>query len=123
MKAREKWTATMGVLWKVLAEHFPMWFLRGYWQKVHGEARLEDRYNNLYVRLRIRCDNPSHGDCKTSKVVGKDVHLYGPRAAEGYLGAWLSASHRIPAADHRDRMRWRPSEGEIREYLDRHPAP
>ena len=52
-KGRAKWTATMGVLWKVLAEHFPMVPTRILGQKVHGEARLEDRACGVALASRM----------------------------------------------------------------------
>ena len=52
----------------------------------------------------------------------KDIERHGSRAAEAYLGAWLMASHVLPAAVHRDRTLWEPSDADIHAYLEAHPV-
>ena len=88
-----------------------------------AELRLGDARGNNYIRFRIRCDNPLHGDCKTSRSILKEQDLYGPRAAEGYLGAWLAASG-TPGMDGREHsLEYRPSPEAIRKYLEEHEEP
>lgn len=67
-------------------------------------------------RLTIRCRNPDHGRCTKSRSLALDRDVFGPRAAEGYLGAWLLRSD-LPAAEH---SKHKPSRADIRAYLDTH---
>lgn len=98
--------------------HAPMTVLG---QRVTGELRLDDARGNNYVRLRVNCNNPAHGVCRMSRVLSKGVERHGARACEAAMGAWLMASHRVPASQHR--RKYEPSDAEIQAYLAAHPDP
>ena len=62
-------------------------------QRVTWERHFNERGEVGYERICVRCNNVDHGDCSLSHTLRKDVGKYGPRAAWGVLGPWLSASH------------------------------
>ena len=90
---------------------------------VRWERRGKKHGKRGYERLRVHCDNPWHGECTKSRVLTKDVHIYGPRAAEAYLGAWLEGSFMPGMHARKHRKDWRPTRADIFGYLNRHPAP
>ena len=110
----------------VLPEHvdaapidMPDWILG---KRVTGVIRLGSSSNN-YARYRIRCNNPSHGPCGCSLTLGNVPTGLGPRAAEGYFGAWLSASRAPGMTTRLHRKDWRPTKADIKAWLDAIPRP
>ena len=72
----------------------------------------QDLMHSYHDRMWVRCCNPLHVRCNRSRSIQLQVGTYGPRAAEFYLGAWLSAAHRGDI----DHAKWQPSASDIREY-------
>ena len=69
---------------------------------------------SYYDRLQVTCPNPQHSRCQKSRSTLKQVNQVGPRAAVGYLGAWLLRAHDLSEAEHR---RYDPSMDDVRAYL------
>ena len=67
-------------------------------------------------RWALQCSNPAHTECGKSRSLELDVHRFGQRACEGFLGAWLQQSHLEQPA----RKAFKPSADQIRAYLDSH---
>lgn len=78
-------------------------------------ANPSDGYG-YHERLAVRCSNPAHR-CTKSRSVQLHVDRWGRRAAELFLGAWLSRSD-LPEAAHRS---FTPSDADIAAYRDAHP--
>ena len=75
-----------------------------------------------YERLRVQCSNvEDHGPCcEVLHTLTKHAYIYGPRVAEGFLGAWLRKSRDGPSRS------WHRGEGmpdaeEILQYLADNP--
>lgn len=67
-------------------------------------------------RLSVKCPNAAHGRCNKSRSLALDVEVFGPRAAEAYLGAWLQKAD-MPEGAH---ARYKPTRAEMRAYLEQH---
>lgn len=84
-------------------------------------VRLDTHYfaDGVTVRGRgilVECNNPGHVKCKRYRSLALDVGVFGPRAAEFYLEAWLRESH-----EDRDVHRlFRPTRAHVREVADAH---
>lgn len=62
---------------------------------------LQPNYEYGYhARLVVKCPNPEH-KCSRSRSVQLQTDLYGPRAAEYFLAAWLSVAHDLTESQHR----------------------
>ena len=80
---------------------------------VKGRQDLRWSYRD---RLSVPCNNPDHRahGCAKTRSLDLDQHIYGPRAAHFFLGAWLRLSN-LPVAEHRKR---RPTVAEIKLYAE-----
>ena len=63
--------------------------------------------------LRIVCNNVGHLSCKAFRSIRVQRNIFGPRAAEFYLGCWLSLS----GCDAEHHKRLKPSVAQIHEYI------
>lgn len=80
-------------------------------------TRVSGRHDGTWSyndRISVRCCNPRHPTCSKSRSLTLDRDVFGPRAAEYFLGAWLSASD-LPEAAHK---RFVPSRAEVRSYME-----
>lgn len=69
-------------------------------------------------RIGVRCPNAGHGNkCGKSRSLALWKDRLGPRCAEGFLGAWLSKAHTMPAAAH---AKYAPTVEETEAYLVQH---
>lgn len=75
-----------------------------------------DAHWSYHDRLSVRCSNPLHPNCTRSRSTEMDRQVLGHRAAEAFLGVWLSRSN-VPAQEHR---KFKPSRDEMRAYLASH---
>ena len=64
----------------------------------------------------LSCNNPGHVKCSRYRSLALDVGVFGPRAAEFYLEAWLRESHE----DRDVHRRFRPTRAHVREVADAH---
>lgn len=67
---------------------------------------------SYFARLRVACPNPAHPGCNKSRSLELLRDVAGPRAAEWYLGAWLSKQH-LPHVEHKA---YRPTLQDIRGF-------
>ena len=84
-------------------------------------VRVDTHYapDGLTVRGRglwVACNNPGHIKCSRYRSAALDVNVFGPRAAEFYLEAWLSKSHE----DRDTHKRFRPTRSQVREVAEAH---
>lgn len=77
---------------------------------VKGRSDSKWSYNE---RISVKCRNPDHGQCKKSRSLVLDLEVFGPRAAEGFLGAWLLQDG-LAKQEH---GKYLPSRSEIRAFL------
>lgn len=80
---------------------------------VRGRADARWLYHD---RLSVKCNNPDHIQCKRSRSMELDRDVFGERAAEAFLGAWLLKSH-LSQSRHK---KWAPTRAEMREFLAAH---
>ena len=88
-------------------------------ERIRGQKVKVERHWNVDGSLkgagmRVQCLNPDHKHSRF-RSLHLDVAVFGPRAAEFYLGAWLGQSFTSDRADH---GRLGPSRAAIREYAD-----
>ena len=64
--------------------------------------------------LLVKCCNSDHQDCSKFRSIHLDVTVFGRRAAEYFLGAWLVKGHTVDTTDaHKN-----PNRQEVREYME-----
>jgi hypothetical protein len=80
---------------------------------VRVKQELHSRHGTL--GLRVSCPNPLHPNCSKYRSVQCDAGIFGPRAAEFYLRAWLVASNNMSLAEHK---RFRPTRAQTREAME-----
>ena len=85
-------------------------------QRVGWELHYNDQGGVAYERIRVHCNNPDHGDCTLSHTLREDAWKYGPRAAWGVLGAWLSASREEPSR-YWHKHEWVPTKEAVDKFL------
>ena len=67
--------------------------------------------------LRLVC--PVHGGaCRKFRSLRKEMHLYGAKAAQYFLGAWIMKSHALPMGEHAKRHN-DPTRTEVKAYIQR----
>ena len=83
-------------------------------------GRSDDHYS-YHDRLKVTCKNPAHiaVNCSKSRSWVLDQGVFGERACEYYLGAWLRMCD-LPAAEHKRR---KPTAAEVRAYMESVRAP
>ena len=64
--------------------------------------------------LRLSCPNPVHPNCSKYRSVQCDAGIFGRKASEYYLRAWLLASYTMSLAEHK---RFRPTRAQTREAM------
>jgi len=70
-----------------------------------------------YIRKRVFCTNPAHGNCRRSRNLSFDTH-FGQAEVFGYLGCWLAHSNdEIHGVSKDAHSRYRPSVAEVEVYL------
>lgn len=69
-------------------------------------------------RLGVKCINPAHGRCSKTRSMGLLTSRFGARAAEVYLGTWLSKAHDVDAQAH---GKYTPTTEEMASYMVAHP--
>ena len=84
-------------------------------------VRVDTHYfaDGITVRGRgiwVACNNPGHVKCSRYRSAALDVAVFGPRAAEFYLEAWLRKSHE----DRETHRRFRPNRSQVREVAEAH---
>lgn len=77
---------------------------------IQGRHDTKWQYRN---RISVKCRNPTHEKCAKSRSLELDTGVHGPRAAEGFLGAWLLRDN-LPKKEH---SRFMPSREEVRAFL------
>ena len=84
-------------------------------QRVTYEAARESGLvgSSADARIRVTCLNPAHGVCTKSRALSLQTGVFGQRAAEGFLGAWLRLSFEVSAEAHRRP----PTREQIEQYL------
>lgn len=68
---------------------------------------------SYFDRLSVKCTNPKHIGCTKSRSTNLQVEVFGPRAAEIFLGVWVRASSTMAASTHR---RYQPPVAAMRAY-------
>ena len=69
--------------------------------------------------LRINCNNPAHGkDCRKYRSVRLETEVFGHRAAEFFLGAWLE--HSFHDELYGRHSTWKPGRAMVRAYAAAH---
>ena len=56
-----------------------------------------------------------HPGCEKYRTLGLEEEIFGPRAVEFYLGAWLLGAAYRPMEEHRP---WKPKRKDVRDYMD-----
>ena len=70
-----------------------------------------------YERLRVRCRNPAHENCGTSRIISyNSTARLGKREVVAYLGAWLQMHDNF--AERAAHIKWRPSFLQTKLYFD-----
>ncbi len=67
--------------------------------------------------LRVMCMDPRHAKCSRYRSTALQVHKWGERAAEAYLGAWLS----FQCETREQHKAFQPRDADIQRYLDENP--
>jgi len=83
-------------------------------QRVTLEIKHNSNGEIVAQDIRLKCSNPEHQNCDKYRSLALVAGLFGPRAAEFYLMAWLLAAH-MPSAEHKA---VRPSRAEVREIAN-----
>ena len=92
-------------------------------QYVQWELRTDDRHGNNYLSIRVACSNPAHGRCgQRTSVDRMQFADIGPRAAEGFLGAWLEAAFDPNITVTQHRRTWRPRKEQVKSWLEHPPG-
>ena len=72
-----------------------------------------DPAHHYFSRLKVRCNNPTHFNCTTSRSTNLQTEVFGRKAALYYLGAWLAAND-MSEADHK---KHKPTVADMRSYI------
>lgn len=76
-------------------------------------------HSQAYFRLRVRCTNPAHQRCGTSRVVSRaTTQRLGKREVVAFLGVWLARNSEFPSRE--GHMAWKPSVADVRRYFEAH---
>ena len=78
------------------------------------ERHFDEAGNETAVGIRVTCPNPLHGRHSKYRSARLGIATYGARAAEFYLGAWLTDAYAAPSkAEHRN-----PSKADVQAYAE-----
>ena len=69
----------------------------------------------VYTGIRVQCPNPEHTGCVRFRSLHMWLDRFGERAAELYLGVWLSRAFDLDAATHR---KYFPTAQQVRDFRD-----
>jgi hypothetical protein len=70
--------------------------------------------------IRVKCPNPCHNGHSKYRSLRLDQDLFGRRAAEFYLKAWIAEAHTLDERDHRVH---RPTRGSVQAIFDEEVGP
>ena len=103
-----------------IAELIERWHSSGLPMDVDGNSlTLEPHFGprQRYARLRVRCNNPLHGDCGTSRSLSLSRH-FGMSEVWGFLARWLEASDEAGhGGSRRTHVAYRPTLAEVADQL------
>ena len=84
--------------------------------QIHGCTVSKEAHGHN-VGMRVSC--PVHGiTCKAFRSPRLDVHIFGPKAAEYFLGCWIQKAFGDNAMEFEAHKKYRPSRRDIAQYIE-----